>query len=211
MTTIARLDRRHDARDRPEADDPLDAALVRARGGDDSGFLDLWHALQPRLLRYLRVAAPAAAEDVAADTWLAVVRDLRGFTGNAAAFRAWLFTVARHRAVDAARARAARPAVLHPEPHRLPTTPTAGSAEHDALERLSTQEALRLVASLPAEQAEMVALRVIGGLDVAAVAAIVGKSPGAVRVAVHRGLRALSRHPAVLAREDDNDETVGVI
>jgi RNA polymerase sigma-70 factor (ECF subfamily) len=45
----------------------------------------------------------------------------------------------------------------------------------------------------------MVMLRVVAGLDVAVVAAIVGKSPGAVRVSVHRGLKALSRDPNVRA------------
>jgi RNA polymerase sigma-70 factor (ECF subfamily) len=47
----------------------------------------------------------------------------------------------------------------------------------------------------------MVALRVIAGLDVAAVAEIVGKSPGAVRVSVHRGLRALSHDPQIQSAE----------
>ena len=51
---------------------------------------------------------------------------------------------------------------------------------------------LRLVAELPTGVAEMVALRVIVGLDVADVARIVGKTPGAVRVALHRGLRTLA-------------------
>jgi RNA polymerase sigma-70 factor (ECF subfamily) len=43
----------------------------------------------------------------------------------------------------------------------------------------------------------MVMLRVVAGLDVAVVADIVGKSPGAVRVSVHRGLRALARDPKI--------------
>ena len=49
------------------------------------------------------------------------------------------------------------------------------------------------MAALPADQAEMVMLRVVAGLDVATVASMVGKSPGAVRVAVHRALQRLSR------------------
>jgi RNA polymerase sigma-70 factor (ECF subfamily) len=67
------------------------------------------------------------------------------------------------------------------------------------MERFSTERAVELVASLPPEQAEMVMLRVVAGLDVAVVAQIVGKSPGAVRVSVHRGLKALSRDPNVRA------------
>ena len=52
-------------------------ALARARSGDETGFLELWRALQPRLLRYLRVLSCGDAEDVASETWLQVVRDLQ--------------------------------------------------------------------------------------------------------------------------------------
>src|SRR3954454_17026468 len=168
----------------------LDTALRRARDGDERGFRELWAALQPRLLRYLAVKAPGVAEDVAAETWLQVVRDLARFRGDADDFRAWLFTVARNRAVDAARASSARPVLLLPDPPEPATT--AGSAEAQALERLSTQDALRLVATLPADQAELVALRVIAGLDVAAVASLTGRSARAGRFGVHRALKSLS-------------------
>jgi RNA polymerase sigma-70 factor (ECF subfamily) len=56
-----------------------------------------------------------------------------------------------------------------------------------------------LLGTLPADQAEAVALRVLAGLDTSAVAGILGKSPGAVRVALHRGLRTLAAQPAVQA------------
>ena len=49
-----------------------------------------------------------------------------------------------------------------------------------------------MIASLPAEQAEIIMLRVVAGLDAVDVARIVGKTPGAVRVAAHRGLRRLA-------------------
>lgn len=48
------------------------------------------------------------------------------------------------------------------------------------------------VAALSADQAEAIMLRVVVGLDVARVAAITGKRPGAVRVFTHRGLRQLA-------------------
>ena len=61
------------------------------------------------------------------------------------------------------------------------------------LEAHSTRAALALLAELPPDQAEVVVLRVVGGLEVAEVARIVGKRPGAVRVLAHRGLRRLAR------------------
>ena len=59
-----------------------------------------------------------------------------------------------------------------------------------------------LVAGLSRDQAEAVALRVIAGLDTAAVARLLGKSPGAVRVALHRGLRVLAADPRLRALEE---------
>ena len=60
------------------------------------------------------------------------------------------------------------------------------------LEGLDTEAALRLVATLPPLQAEVVMLRVVAGLPSEVVARMVGRSPGAVRVAGHRGLRRLA-------------------
>ena len=48
----------------------------------------------------------------------------------------------------------------------------------------------------PRDQAEVILLRVVGGLDVGEVAAIVGKRPGTVRVLQHRGLRRLAEEIA---------------
>ena len=74
--------------------DRVDDALVRARCGDEAGFLVLWDALQPRLLRYLQVIGCDDVDDVAGETWLQVVRDLPKFKkGGADEFRAWLFTI----------------------------------------------------------------------------------------------------------------------
>jgi RNA polymerase sigma-70 factor (ECF subfamily) len=61
------------------------------------------------------------------------------------------------------------------------------------LETRSTRAALALVAELPPDQAEVVALRVLGSLEAAEVARILGKRPGAVRVLAHRGLRRLAK------------------
>lgn len=187
-------------------DRALDRALDRARGGDEDGFTELWRTLHPPLLRYLTVRGDEAPEDIAAETWLQVVRDLRGFRGGIGEFRAWLFTVARHRAIDQGRARASRPVVPVAEPpDRRATAP--GPEQH-AVEREATSAALRLVATLPAEQAELVMLRVVAGLDVATVAELVGKKPGTVRVAVHRALRSLSRDPRARSSELDGREVV---
>jgi RNA polymerase sigma-70 factor (ECF subfamily) len=170
----------------------LDAALQRARTGDERGFLVLWRALQPMVLRYLRMYDGAGHEDVAAETWLHVVRDLPQFEGDADDFRRWLFTIARHRAIDAGRGRALRPLVLVGDARSLQHRQSSPSAEEQVMQSMSTDDALALLGRLPVAQRELVALRVLADLDVATVAGIVGISAGAVRVGVHRALKTLS-------------------
>jgi RNA polymerase sigma-70 factor (ECF subfamily) len=180
------------------AGDEFDDALARARSGDEAGFLMLWDELQPRLLRYLQVLGCDDVDDVAGETWLQAIRDLPKFKkGGADEFRAWLFTIGRHRAIDAARSRNRfRDKVLVGE--IVPQQPTAGNpVEDEVLHGLSTRRAITLVAGLPRDQAEVVALRIIAGLDTEAVSRILRKSPGAVRVALHRGLRSLSADPRI--------------
>jgi RNA polymerase sigma-70 factor (ECF subfamily) len=165
--------------------------LTAAQEGDEEAFTRLWLDGNAALLRYLRVTAPDAAEDIAADTWLHVVRGLARFRGDEAAWRAWLFTTARRRTIDQARRRSRHTAgpIHDVPPSDLPVT--ADSAD-EALEHLSTRSALAMLADLPAAQAEVILLRVVAGLDTDAVARMVGRSPGAVRVAAHRGLRKLA-------------------
>lgn len=173
----------------------LDAALALAKQGDEIGFGQLWRALHPRLLRYLRVVGCEDPDDVAGETWLQVVRDLHAFSGSEKEFRRWLFTIGRNRAIDAARARARRP--VTPVSTGMEALPDERRVEDDVFEGISTRRALALVAGLPVEQAEAVALRVLAGLETAQVARLLGKSTGSVRVALHRGLKALAADPDV--------------
>ena len=164
--------------------------LTAAQAGSEAAFSRLWRDANPALVRYLRVMAPDVAEDVAADTWLRVVRSLARFSGNEQAWRAWLFTIARRRVIDEARRRSRRQAVPLDDGTE---PPPARDAADTALEHLATRAALAQVARLPALQAEVIMLRVVAGLDTETVARLTGRSPGAVRVAAHRGLRRLAR------------------
>ncbi len=167
------------------------ATVTAAIGGDESAFAALWRGLNPSLLRYLRVLVPGWSDDIASETWHDVVRDLHRFNGDEQGFRAWLFTIARHRALDWKRREAGRPATPVPVEY-LTDHQASDDTAGVALDALSTAEALAFVRSLPPDQAEVVSLRVLAGLDVAHVAAVTGKRPGTVRVLAHRGLRRLA-------------------
>ena len=164
--------------------------LAAAQGGSEDQFAVLWRDANPALLRYLRVLAPENAEDIAAETWVHVVRGLPRFIGDEAAWRAWLFTTARRRLIDQVRLRKRHPAEPLEEisPAEVPSTPDTAQI---ALDNLATEDALALLKHLPPLQADVIMLRVVAGLDTDAVAAILGKSPGNIRVMAHRGLRKL--------------------
>jgi RNA polymerase sigma-70 factor (ECF subfamily) len=172
------------------------AVLRRAQLGDADAFAELWKDANPMLLRYLQVTAGPLAEDIASHAWLRVIESLASFDGSEPGFRRWLVTIARNRHLDLVRRSGRRPEQLSGEVVELVgLLDASGTAAPDPAtvveERGSTAWALRLVATLPREQAELVVLRVIVGLDVADIAAVTGRTPGSVRVAVHRGLRRL--------------------
>jgi RNA polymerase sigma-70 factor, ECF subfamily len=170
--------------------DDFARVLADAQGGSEDQFAVLWRDTNPALLRYLRVLAPENAEDIAAETWVHVVRGLPRFIGDEAAWRAWLFTTARRRLIDQARLRKRHPA----EPldgvsaAEMPRTPDAAQI---AMENLATESAIALLSQLPPPQAEVIMLRVVAGLDTEAVAELLGKTPGNIRVMAHRGLKKL--------------------
>jgi RNA polymerase sigma-70 factor (ECF subfamily) len=173
------------------AGDDFAAVLAAAQAGNEAAFTVLWRDGNPALLRYLRLIAPDAAEDIAAETWLQVVRGLPAFRGNQADWRAWLFTIARRRAIDETRRRSRRPTFPLDDvgPGQLPSAPDAADI---AMRNLGTQRAIKLLSALPPLQAEVIMLRVVAGLDTDAVAELLGRSPGAIRVTAHRGLRRLA-------------------
>jgi RNA polymerase sigma-70 factor (ECF subfamily) len=176
----------------PDPVDSFESVLPAARRGEEWAIASLYRDLHPRLLRYLRAQEPADAEDLASEVWLDLGRHLSRFEGGEADLRAWAFIVARHRVVDLRRAR--RRWRTEPAPmERLVGYAAAGDVERDALEALDTEAAVARIAALPPDQAEVVLLRVLGGLSTKQVAAIVGKRPGAVRALQHRALKRLAR------------------
>jgi RNA polymerase sigma-70 factor (ECF subfamily) len=179
------------ARPDQSSDAALAAALEAARTGDEHAFVVLYRELQPRLLRYATALVGAEAEDVTADTWLHVAKDLRRFSGDLDGFRGWVTTICRHRAVDHVRARKRRPVELTGDTE-LVGVPGGIEPDDAALDAQSTRWALTQILALPQTEAEAVLLRAVVGLDATTAARVLGKRPGAVRVAAHRGLRRLA-------------------
>jgi RNA polymerase sigma-70 factor (ECF subfamily) len=169
----------------------FDRRLRAAQNGDEACFTELFRSIQPRLLRYLRTVGGGLADDVAAETWLSVVRGLHRFSGDESQWHAWVFTIARARLVDARR-RAARTAIPVDGDALAEAVPAVADVSGAVEEMFSTEAALSLIATLPRHQAEVVLLRYVAGLDVSRTAEVLGRRPGAVRVTAHRALKRLA-------------------
>jgi RNA polymerase sigma-70 factor, ECF subfamily len=183
-------DRRPPPSRAPLAD--LADAVRRAQEGDEDAFRVLYRDLQPRLLRYLRALVGDDADDVASETWLHIARGLAAFTGDSDGFRGWTATIARHRATDHLRQHQRRPLTVAVPADELTFLAASDDTAGSALEGISTDAAIALIARLPRDQAEAVLLRTVMGLDAERAGAVLGKRAGAVRTAAHRGLRKLA-------------------
>jgi RNA polymerase sigma-70 factor (ECF subfamily) len=181
--------------------DVLDAA----RAGTPSALETLYREFHPSVLAFLRARAPAEAEDLASDVFIAVAEGLTRFEGDEDGFRSWLFTIT-YRQVGQLRRRMGRrrtdPFPVDEVGERVPP----GNAETDAMAAISTQQALDLIATLPPAQGEVLLLRVVADLPVDEVARIVNKRPTAVRALQHRAIVGLARRAA--RDESHADESV---
>ncbi|GAA2049692.1 hypothetical protein GCM10009757_20860 [Streptomyces cheonanensis] len=196
-----------ESRRRPDraalADRRLTAALQAAREGDEGAFRQVFHAVHPRLLGYVRTMVTGPdAEDVTAEAWLHISRDLPRFSGDADRFRGWTHRIARNRALDHLRARGRRPQECCAEDAGLTELPAGVDTAEAAMEAVATSRVFDLVATLPREQAGAVVLRAMLGLDAKRAAMVLGSRPGAVRTATHRGLRRLAQ---LVAERHDHD------
>jgi RNA polymerase sigma-70 factor (ECF subfamily) len=172
--------------------DQFGSVMEAARTGAEWALTALYRDLHADLLRYLRSQEPSEAEDLESQTWLDAAGGLASFDGLEIDFRRWMFTIARRRLIDLRRQQMRR-RTDPVAPDELPSRPAGDDVEAEALNRISTEEALAMIAALPPEQAEVVLLRVLGGFSAAEVGAMTGRRPGTVRVVQHRALARLAR------------------
>jgi RNA polymerase sigma factor (sigma-70 family) len=149
----------------------------------------LYRWLSPSVCGYLRMQGAADPEDLTSEVFLGAFRAIGSFEGGEDRFRAWVFTIAHRRLTDERRAGGCRPRFTDAE---LPDT-AGGDVEEEALRRLSAERVRSLCAGLAPDQGDVLLLRLVSGMTVEAVAALLGKSPGAVKALQRRGLCVIRR------------------
>jgi RNA polymerase sigma-70 factor, ECF subfamily len=170
-----------------------DETIAQAKQGDHAAWRALYTAHAGRLVVWLRSLptgdAGVAAEDLASETWLTAAAKIADFHGTSDEFAGWLFGIARLQRRNAVR-----------RSGRRRTTPTTS----DVLDLATTEHApdagavaeadswiTWLLSHLPERERQVIACLEVVGLDSTATATALRLSPGAVRVAHHRGLKKL--------------------
>ncbi len=178
-----------------EPRDEVEHLVAAAVGGDRRALEEVLRYIRPLVVRYCRSRlgsqerSYASADDVAQEVCCAVITALSSYRDQGRPFLAFVYGIAAHKVVDAHRA-AAR---SRSEPvAELPDKVDVGDGpEQRALNRALTEQMSRWLDVLPANQREILVLRVVAGLSAEETAAAVDSTPGAVRVAQHRALRRL--------------------
>ncbi|MBW3669697.1 MAG: RNA polymerase sigma factor [Actinobacteria bacterium] len=175
-------------------DDTFESILLAAQAGGEWAVAELFRSTHPALVRYLGARLGHDADDVASQVWLEAARSLRSFSGDEAAFRRWLFTIAHRRMANELRNRHRRRSTATADDVLEWSAPSSASAEDEAVDAAGGDRAAAMIAAvLPPELAEIVLLRVVAGLSADEVAEITGKRAATIRVLQHRALRRLRR------------------
>jgi RNA polymerase sigma-70 factor (ECF subfamily) len=183
----------------PEAE--LAALIVKAQAGDRAAFEKI--VVATARLVYSQIAPMVRdrqkAEDLAQETFLRAWRGL-GSLEVPGGFTAWLLTLARHVTLDALKAESRR---KRRDPSRVGGSVGEGAADsldvaggeegpdRAAARAESQAHALRLLAELPEEYRQVLALRYLGGADYQAIRERLGLTDGALRGLLTRGMALL--------------------
>ncbi len=178
--------------------------MERYATGDDAAFAEVYDAIAPRLLGFLRKATgdDSAAQDLMQQTLLQMHRARGSFIAGAAV-TPWAFAIARRLVIDRARRRRVERRLFADAPADADQTafqPIAATAAADELLHASRLErrVLERLESLPEIQRTAYRLLQQEGLSLKGAADVLGTSVTAVKLRAHRAYKALR---AVLREE----------
>ena len=178
-------------------DAPSDRVLVeRTLAGDSEAFSQLHRRYYARVFRHalFRCRTTADAEDVAAETFVKAVHYLPQYRFQGESLLPWLCRIATNLVIDQGR-RAHGQAPLSLESAAddvralMENLHDSGPSPHELAERHETQALIRAaVATLPSDQADAILLRFGGDLSIQEIAIALGRTEGAIKSLIHRGL-----------------------
>lgn len=168
------------------------SVLVAAQTGAAWALRVVYDGLAPAVAGYARTQGVSDADGLVNDVFFRAFRRIATFEGDATALRSWVFTIAHNAIVDDRRRSGRRVAESTAEADHS-SVPAVPSAEDDALDALGEEGVRQVLAQLPADQCEVLTLRLVADLTILQVAEVTGRSVGATKALQRRGLNRLRR------------------
>lgn len=163
-----------------------EAGLVERAKTDPGAFGELYDRYFGQIYRfvYSRVRQQAAAEDVTSEVFVKALRGIGRYQDTGRPFSAWLYQIAVNAVND--RYRAARPA--EDIDAQIGLSASGPGLEDLALQQAELRQIWGLVERLPAAQRTAMVLKFQEDMKIDDIAAVMGRSPGAVKLLLHRGV-----------------------
>jgi RNA polymerase sigma-70 factor, ECF subfamily len=166
----------------------------RAKQGDRSALEELYLIHFDRIYSYLHMSVGNRhdAEDLTNQTFVKMLESIDRFEWRQVPLSAWLFRIAHNLAMDHFRAgRRWQPEEEPPEP-----LDEHASADEEALHSIGRQSLMSMIEGLSADQQQVLMLKFAFDFANGDVAAILGKTEGAIKSLQHRALASLQRQLA---------------
>ena len=179
-------------------EDRLRQLLVRGLAGEAQAYHAFLKDMGAHLRAFLRgrlTRLPDEVEDLVQETLLAIHNQRHTYDAGQP-LTAWVHAIARYKLVDLFRRRAGRDALTEPLDDELEVFAASDTEASDARRDIGT-----LLDRLPERQRLPIVHTKLEGLSVTEAARLTGMSESAVKVGVHRGLKAL----AAMMRDNDED------
>jgi RNA polymerase sigma-70 factor (ECF subfamily) len=167
-----------------------DATLAAEAVHDREAYAELYRRHANSVYRYMiaYVGNTQDAQDLTAQTFLAGLEGIGGFAGRGT-FGAWLFGIARRKAMDYFRRQQATVPLDSvadcPHPGRQP--------DQEVEDRFDYEQLAAMIRTLAPDRAEAITLRVFAELSVTEIAESMGRSETAVRMLLSRAVHDLKR------------------
>ncbi|MGH9082344.1 MAG: RNA polymerase sigma factor [Acidimicrobiales bacterium] len=169
----------------------VNALVAEVHRGSDEAWEMLYHHAYPKLYAYARrrLPGPEHAGDAVAETMARAIAGIATWAGEGGGFLAWLYGILRHVVADAQRVSWREHPAAAADVSGSTSEPTSASEPHERLVHREELDHLRSAFSrLAPEEREVLELRVVDGLGADEVASVLGRRPGAVRMAQSRAL-----------------------
>ena len=166
--------------------------VARAQTGEREALEELYLLHFDRIYAYLQMTVGNRhdAEDLTNQTFVKMLESIERFEWRKVPFSAWLFRIAHNLAIDHFRSR------RRWQPEEEPPEPPGDeqrSAEEEAMHSIGRRSMLQMIERLSPEQRQVLTLKFLYGFANAEVAAILGKTEGAIKSLQHRALASLQK------------------